>query len=1243
MVNGKKVIAVCVSRANNQENLAYLRAFHSLAKERGYLMAAYFLTSDVFLFGEDVKKDAGVFSMINYDYVDALVVIRDDLMTEDVIRELIGTAKENNIPRVVIGAGCDDAFTVEYQGDDCFEAIVRHIVEEHGCKNVYFMAGVPDKEFSYMWVDVYRRVLEENGIEFDENKVGFGYYWSDPAYKIVEEWLKRPQVPEAIICANDVMAIATCKCLNEHGYYVPENILVTGFDGIKREQYHFPRLTTGVRDEVSSCEMAIEFIDNVFGGMPFSPIHVKQQYNLKISQSCGCEAIHAPKMNGRVNVLYDTIGAFDSHESFIYKMGGALSGVSDKDEMFNLLSVYLWDNAYIILRDRIWEVDDGAEEELEVGYDEEVTLIRYNKIPVEGQKDIFPMGIYLPDYKLMDSQQAFTSVFPIRYKERIFGYYVVFSDGEDRGIYCSNRFVNMVSVTINTVLGQHKLSITNKRLAGMQIRDSLTGIYNSRGFISEVKERYLDNPQGRKMIIVALDIDRLRAINETFGHDEGDVAITSLADIIKSGSSVEDVCARYGTDEFLCAVFTTEDPDYMVFSLLNNILASVKNHNTLYDKPYTLVINHDYVVGMPENVEDVNNLVKLVLEKKQQKKDRRNSGSSADNDEKSEEEQQDYDKFCQLIKNNLFRYAFQPIVSAKSGEIFAYEALMRTCGGIDMSPIRIIDIATKYNRLKDVERATVNNVVEFVDDNLEKFNGRKIFINSIISAILSREEASELIEAHKRLAKYFVVEVTEQTSVEHESYKKVVSFLNEAGIDVAIDDYGTGYANTSRIIDCIPQYIKIDRSLISGIHFDYRKQHFVSNIIEYAHDNGFMALAEGVENASELKAVIRMGIDLIQGYYTARPLFEIVDSIDEGVRQDMLRYAKRQNAADSKKAYITGQDTQIDVYELMINMYSEVIVTGSEVVFTGRPEYNAAMNFKLENNKDYVLTFRDVYCDYTEETKGIAIGENSNVTLIFEGKNKFIRGGIFIPKSSSLKMKGEGSLHIECHGPDQTCIGGGADSHGSIDINMPGGLTLDIECDEGAAIGGVSNQEKRRINITDTDLLVKTATAKSVGVGSLYGDSFVRISGGNLKFEMRSRQSVAIGSVDEKTEVYVKGAEIHVANEGDMIAGIGTLSSADNRITLKDTRFSTVVRGKYINCIGADGGENEINLKNSLFDLFCEGASVLGYGTRALTGSVTMEDCEEILNISSGEPMLYAVAEDKLKKICNKKEATDTE
>jgi EAL domain-containing protein (putative c-di-GMP-specific phosphodiesterase class I) len=136
-----------------------------------------------------------------------------------------------------------------------------------------------------------------------------------------------------------------------------------------------------------------------------------------------------------------------------------------------------------------------------------------------------------------------------------------------------------------------------------------------------------------------------------------------------------------------------------------------------------------------------------------------------------------------------------------------------------------------------------------------------------------------------------VVELTEHSEITDEDLKQMKSDYERIGIETAVDDYGTGYSNVTNLLRYAPDYVKIDRELLSGIEDSPQKQHFVRDIIEFSHNNGIKALAEGIETRDELKTVVTLGVDLIQGYYIGMPAKEMVQSINSLVVDEIHRFA----------------------------------------------------------------------------------------------------------------------------------------------------------------------------------------------------------------------------------------------------------------------------------------------------------------------------------------------------------------
>jgi len=246
----------------------------------------------------------------------------------------------------------------------------------------------------------------------------------------------------------------------------------------------------------------------------------------------------------------------------------------------------------------------------------------------------------------------------------------------------------------------------------------------------------------------------------------------------------------------------------------------------------------------------------------------------------SEDSKDHYDDLMLVLNKQLLTYHFQPIVDAVTGEIYAYEALMRTSGGVDISPLVLLQAAAKYKKLYDLEKMTLFGIMDYYVEHFDKFKGRRLFINSIPGHFLNDEDFKLFTEKYRDYIKYCVFEITEQNSIsDGELFKIKTLTVDDMSGQLAVDDYGSGQSNIQNLLRYTPNIVKIDRFLIKDISRDSNKQLFINNIIEFAKLNDMRVVGEGVETEEELKTVTEYGVDYIQGFYTARPKSEPLDEL----------------------------------------------------------------------------------------------------------------------------------------------------------------------------------------------------------------------------------------------------------------------------------------------------------------------------------------------------------------------------
>ena len=264
----------------------------------------------------------------------------------------------------------------------------------------------------------------------------------------------------------------------------------------------------------------------------------------------------------------------------------------------------------------------------------------------------------------------------------------------------------------------------------------------------------------------------------------------------------------------------------------------------------------------------------------------------------TEDEEKEAQVVMQIIIENKIAYHFQPIVDAKTGKIYSYEALMRADASPYLPPPVILRYSEFFGKLYDVERLTFSNVIKEMKKRRSTLSdGKKVFINSIPGHMLSNNDMKVLEDFVSSMPGSVVVELTERSEISDEELEHMKNIYDRIGVETAVDDYGTGYSNVANLLRYTPNYVKIDRALLTGIEDSPQKQHFVRDVIEFAHDNGIVALAEGVETNEELRTVIMLGVDLLQGYYLAMPDKDMVQSIDSTVVDEIKRYSKLRDSS----------------------------------------------------------------------------------------------------------------------------------------------------------------------------------------------------------------------------------------------------------------------------------------------------------------------------------------------------------
>lgn len=444
-------------------------------------------------------------------------------------------------------------------------------------------------------------------------------------------------------------------------------------------------------------------------------------------------------------------------------------------------------------------------------------------------------------------------------------------------------YVINVIVVVIIIIASVLLLRTFYQLREESDTDSLTGFYNRNRYKEKIKATINENPEKFGALLYC-DIDNFKFINDRFGHQDGDKYITEVSNRLRSFEGETSILARPSGDEFVVYIHGFDSREQLE-EIIDSKLREARN---AYFKTSSLVeekIRFSAGVAVyPTDTKDVEMLLEF-SDYSLMKMKRSSKGETAyyekNNFEKSNYAIANRGYVDDLIEKETLDFAMQPIVDARTYDIYAYEALMRPQDNVIKTPYLLLQLAKEETKLGKIERLVFKKVLEKVNNNIDLLQNKLVFINSIADQLLSKEELDIFEEQYPGIFKNIVVEVTEQEYVGEELIKMKVDMLRTFGARIALDDYGAGYSNEFTLLSGLYDIIKIDMKLIRDIDIDVKRQEIVKSIIRVAELNNCKVLAEGVETEQEVEILKHLGVDYFQGYYFGKPDLEIKPLSDD--------------------------------------------------------------------------------------------------------------------------------------------------------------------------------------------------------------------------------------------------------------------------------------------------------------------------------------------------------------------------
>ncbi|HLT91084.1 MAG TPA: EAL domain-containing protein [Woeseiaceae bacterium] len=418
----------------------------------------------------------------------------------------------------------------------------------------------------------------------------------------------------------------------------------------------------------------------------------------------------------------------------------------------------------------------------------------------------------------------------------------------------------------------------NERLSRLANHDPLTGLFNRRRFVEELKKvrRASSRPSGALLFI---DLDQFKYVNDTCGHPAGDRLIRKVAQQLSHSVGDRGIVARFGGDEFVCLApgVSRRGARALAESVLEDMrrLAHVEDGNVFH-------VHCSIGIAMISDRLDHDELIAQAdIACREAKASGRNrlafhskSGREA---EQMVADVNWVSKLRSAIDNDEFLLRYQPIVSLATGKTTHHEVLLRMRGdnGRMVAPEAFLPAAARFGLMAEIDtwvvEATIRELARYRVDSPDLCFSLNLSANAFEAENLVAWVGSQL-NRHGVPPENVVFEITESLAVRHlEHVEKQIAGLRELGCRLALDDFGTGYSSFSYLQRLPVDYIKIDGAFIRDIVNNPVDQKMVRLIGEIGREAGMRTIAEYVQSSAAFSLLGKLGIDYAQGFYIGRP------------------------------------------------------------------------------------------------------------------------------------------------------------------------------------------------------------------------------------------------------------------------------------------------------------------------------------------------------------------------------------
>jgi diguanylate cyclase (GGDEF)-like protein len=410
------------------------------------------------------------------------------------------------------------------------------------------------------------------------------------------------------------------------------------------------------------------------------------------------------------------------------------------------------------------------------------------------------------------------------------------------------------------------------------LHDALTGLPNRR-YLDQMLHGLAERAaaEGCSLTLLHIDLDRFKQINDTLGHAAGDVMLVHVAGLLKANIRSSDFVARIGGDEFVVASLSDGD-EAPIARLADRIIGSMHEPVIYEGHECRTGVSVGIATAAGAEIDPPKLLINadIALYKAKRRGRNRHEFFSEELQAEVVRTKRLADEILAGLEQHQFEAWYQPQFDARTLDVVGVEALARWRHperGL-LAPAAFFDVAEELNVVSSIDREILEQAVQKFD----AWEAAGLGVPRVSVNVSAHRLQDERLAAALKTLRFrpgtLSFELVESIFLDETDDLMLfaIEHIKELGIDIEVDDFGTGYASIISLIKLKPRRLKIDRQLIDPIVTDAAQRQLVRSIVENGRLLGIEVVGEGVETPEHVRILRDMGCEILQGFALARPM-----------------------------------------------------------------------------------------------------------------------------------------------------------------------------------------------------------------------------------------------------------------------------------------------------------------------------------------------------------------------------------